>query len=168
MSEKPLHYIKSVEYLPSRNRVGESFYDEIIREFLYSGVKYAEVKDIGKKPLAIMVSLRSRLIKRKEKVHVLIRKGKVYLARDEPEKQIQSETIPEMKPLQTTISNKNNYDVVKVLDNTIVKARCPRCQTLNSKGSKICRDCNHNIYPTEMEYRNSLREMETLEKTINC
>ena len=55
MSENHLRFIKSVDNLPIETRSRDSYYDEILREFFYSGTKYAQVKDVGKKPLAVLL-----------------------------------------------------------------------------------------------------------------
>lgn len=167
MSEKPLRFMKSVENLPTGRRGRDSFYDEIVREFLYSGAKYAEVKDIGKKPIAVLLGIRNRLRKRKDAIQVCIRKGKVYLARVESPQQTQLPSARD-KTLAPTISNVNPaFEVITLLDTALVKARCPRCKTLNGKDSRVCSDCRNDLYSTEQEYQNSLREMDSLEKTLN-
>jgi hypothetical protein len=165
MSEKQLRFIKSVDNLPIEARSRDSYYDEILREFFYSGTKYAQVKDIGKKPLAVLLGIKNRLKTRKETVHVYLRKGKVYLERIEiPE---QTKLPQKYNETPITINNNLNYDVIKLLNNSIVKARCARCKTLNAKDARTCRECKHNLYSTEQEYQASLKDMESLERSLN-
>jgi hypothetical protein len=169
MSEKPLRFMKSIENLPEGTKGGDSFYDEIVREFLYSGVKYAVVKDLGKKPLTVYLSLKNRSKKRKGIVNVTTRNGKVYLERlDSPQ---QAKLLPSEpnKTLATSYSNENpTFEVITLLNTALVKAKCPRCKTLNNKDSRVCIDCRSNLYSTEPEYQNALEKMEVLERTLNC
>lgn len=165
MSEKQLRFIKSVENLPIETRSRDSYYDEILREFLYSGTKYAQVKDVGKKPLAVLLGIKNRLKTRKETVHVYLRKGKVYLERIEiPE---QTKLYENHNHASVPINENLNYDVIKLLNNSIVKARCPRCKILNAKDARTCRECKHDLYSTEQEYLASLKDMESLERLLN-
>jgi hypothetical protein len=155
--------------LPRRSRKGNySFYDEIIREFLYSGVKYARVKDIGKKPMTVLVGIKNRVRQRKDNINVVIRNKRVYLER------LDSIHKSNFVPKTNTYSNadcsakrKVSFDVMKLLNTTIVKARCPRCRTLNTKDSRTCRDCGHPLYQTEQDYQAAKKEMQSLEKTLN-
>ncbi len=169
MSEKPLRFMKSIENLPEGTKGGDSFYDEIVREFLYSGVKYAVVKDLGKKPLTVYLSLKNRSKKRKGIINVSSRNGKVYLERlDSPQ---QAKLLPSEhnKTSVTSYSNENPaIEVVTLLNTSLVKAKCPNCKTLNNKDSRVCVDCRGDLYLTEQEYQNALEKMEVLEKTLNC
>jgi hypothetical protein len=170
MSETPLRFLKKVEALPQRYRSGqESYYDEILREFLYSGARYAQVKDVGKKPLTVLVGLNNRLKRRKDKVRTCIRSGKVYLEKLDASEQIHLLPSASEKSSNGSLRNENaSYDVMTLLGTAIVKSRCKRCNTLNAKDSRVCKDCGFDLYSTEEEYHNSLTEMQALEKSLNC
>jgi len=177
MSEKLPKFLKPVEQLPHSRRGKNSFYDEIIREFVFSSFKCAEVKDLGRNPLTVQIMLKSRLKKRRENVRVLIRNKRVYLERiDDPRNKSDTTTGHNLKRIhsesglkrQTNNEIKPSMDVMTLLNTAIVKARCPRCQKLNSKDSRRCIECGHNFYADEEEYRESLRSMEELEKKLNA
>jgi len=156
MAKKSLRFLKSIEEIPRTRKPRRNLYDEIIREFTYSGAKYAEVKNLGKTPLTIQQGLKNRLKRRKHNIQVLLRNNKVYLKRLDFLQQ--TRLPPKTKP---------SYDVMYLLNSTIVRARCPRCKALNAKDAKACRDCGSELYPSEQEYQDSLEEMETLERSLN-
>lgn len=166
MSEKPLRFMKSIEKLPGKCRGrGSSVYDEILREFVYSGAKYAEVKDMGKKPLSVLVGIKNRLKARYANINVCMRGGKIYLQKLDRQQQAQLTGSP-IKTYAMS-SSKIEFDVSTILNSAIVKAKCPHCLALNTKDSRVCRDCRHELYSTEQEYQNTLKEMTTLETTLN-
>jgi hypothetical protein len=177
MPEKLPKFLKPVEQLPRSKRGKNSFYDEIIREFVFSSFKCAEVKDLGRNPSTVQIMLKSRLKKRREKVRVLIRNKRVYLERiDDPRnklgattgrnlKRIHSE--PELKR-QANNETRPSVDVITLLNTAIVKARCPKCRMLNAKDSRECIECGHRFYGNEEEYRESLKSMEELERKLNA
>jgi len=177
MSEKVTKFLKPVEQLPRSRRGKNSFYDEIIREFVFSSFKCAEVKDLGRNPLTVQIMLKSRLKKRRENVRVLIRNKKVYLERIDGSrnkscvttghnlKQLHSESELKRRASKET---KPSMDVMTLLNTAIVKARCPRCRMLNAKDSRECIECGYSFYANEEEYRASLRSMEELEKKLNA
>jgi phage FluMu protein Com len=166
MTDKILRFLKSVDYLPQSKRGRDSFYDEIIREFLFSEAKYAEVKDTGKKILALQVGLKNRVKQRRECIKVLTINKKVYLERLDPTElkkmQIKSNDRTSQLSLQ-----KPSIEVVKVLNNTIVKVRCPNCKTLNAKDERTCMDCGRVLHQTEEQYQASMKEWTSLERTLN-
>jgi hypothetical protein len=73
-------FLTPIEILPTSKRERSSFYDQIIAEFIESGLKYAMVKEIDKKPISIATGLRGILRKRNIKnVVVCMIKNRVYL-----------------------------------------------------------------------------------------
>ena len=72
--------ITPVKELPPRRFRREKVYDEIIEEFLASGVKYAEVTVEGKRPATVLSALRKRA--KYKGLVVSSRTGKVYLGRE--------------------------------------------------------------------------------------
>jgi len=42
-------------------RAKATFYDEVTKEFIEPGLKYAQVKDLGKKPTTMAMTVRQRL-----------------------------------------------------------------------------------------------------------
>jgi len=62
--EKVFRFIIPIEILPPKIRERDNFYEQIINEFISSGLKYASMKDINKKPLTIAYGLRSVLKRR--------------------------------------------------------------------------------------------------------
>jgi Zn ribbon nucleic-acid-binding protein len=166
MGEKPFRFIKKIDSLPTERRGRDSYYDEIIREFLYSGAKYAEVKDLGKRPLTVEIGLKNRVKRHRERIKVLLISKKVYLERlDLPQNAQLSSNNQKTGP--SSSSEKISFEVIKVSNNAIVKARCPACNQLNSKDSRICANCGHDLYSTEKEFQDSVKEMETLERSLN-
>lgn len=168
MAKKSLRFLKSVEDIPRTRKARRSIYDEIIREFLYSGAKYAEVKDLGKTPLTIQSGLKNRLKRRKDNIQVLVRNKKVYLKRLHFLQQTRHLTGTTGRTPQPHPNTKPSFDIMYLLNTTIVRARCPRCKALNAKDSRTCRDCGSDLYSSEQEYRDSLKEMKTLERSLNC
>ena len=79
-----LRFITPVDRIPGRKREDALVYDEVIREFLDSKLKYAEVNLPNKKPQTVNVGLRYRL-KKKGINQVIVRfiDKKVYLERQE-------------------------------------------------------------------------------------
>jgi hypothetical protein len=168
MAKKSLRFLKSVEDIPRTRKARRSIYGEIIREFLYSGARYAEVKDLGKEPSTIQSGLKNRLKRRKDNIQVLVRNKKVYLKRLNFLQQTSFLTGASGRTPQYPPNRKPSFDIMYLRDTTIVRARCPRCKTLNKKDSRVCRDCGSDLYSSEQEYRASLKEMKTLEKSLNC
>ena len=79
--EKDFRFLIPVEKIPP-GPVKTMIYDNILQEFIQSRLKYAEVKDIGKKPATMAMTLKRRLKERHiENIKVTRRKEKVYLAR---------------------------------------------------------------------------------------
>jgi hypothetical protein len=73
-----------VQKLPPARRLRSSFYDDILKEFIESNLKYAEVKEMGRKPVTIALTLRDRLKKRSiQNIKVIHMKNKVYLQKIE-------------------------------------------------------------------------------------
>jgi len=78
--EMKLRFLKPVEEIPFRKKERASFYDQIIKEFVESGLKYAMVKEMNTKPVSITLVLRQRLKRRGiNNIKVYYRKNKVYL-----------------------------------------------------------------------------------------
>jgi hypothetical protein len=78
-----LRYLTPVEKVP-RQRERSSFYDDILKEFVNSSLRYAEVKDLGKRPSLVAYMLKKRIQdKQIQDVAVMQRSGKVYLGRTE-------------------------------------------------------------------------------------
>lgn len=169
-------FLKPIEHLPPTKRRKPSFYDEIINEFIASGLKYAEVKETGRAPETVQIMLSLRL---KEKqltfIKARIRNKKVYLERvDAQEKTLcdfvdKNYSLEEAATFEKTPSEdvKPIIDVMHLLNSVIIKVRCPKCKALNTKGAYRCRECNYNFYKNNEEYRESLRTIENLEKELN-
>lgn len=78
--EKRFRFIEPVLQIPPRRKRRHSVYDEIIDEFIESGLRCVEVKNFGRNPIIVCTALKSRLKKRGlESVKVRIRNQKVYL-----------------------------------------------------------------------------------------
>jgi len=77
-----LRFITPVDRIPGRKKDSSIVYDEVIREFLDSKLKYAEVNLPNKKPQTANLALRKRL-KEKRINQVIVRfiNKKVYLER---------------------------------------------------------------------------------------
>jgi hypothetical protein len=77
-------FITPVDRIPGRKKDSALVYDEVIREFLDSKLKYAEVNLPNKKPLTVNLALKKRL-KEKGINKVIVRhiSKKVYLERQE-------------------------------------------------------------------------------------
>jgi len=174
-SDEPSEFLRPVDYLPRRRRAKGSFYDEIVREFIYSDLKCAEVKQLGRKPLTVLMMLRARFKRREEDIKVLMRNKKVYLERVNDSRISCGATSETENPKPTELGmqkriNKGivpSFDLVTVLDTAIIKARCPKCQALNRKDAYICQECGQSFYSNEDEYHESFRRMEELEKELN-
>lgn len=82
--DKNLRFIIPVESIPGRKRNSGLVYDEIVKEFLGSKVKYAEVTLASKTPATMNAALR-RHLKQKGINGVRVRyiSKKVYLEREE-------------------------------------------------------------------------------------
>lgn len=77
-----LRFLVPVEKIPGKRKGREPIYDEIIKEFVESNLKYAEVKLMGKAPSTINQVLRKRLKEKKiDNIKVRYRNKKVYLER---------------------------------------------------------------------------------------
>lgn len=175
-NQEIFRFLEPVEKLPLTKRRKPSFYDEIISEFIESGLKYAEVKETGRAPETVQIMLSQRL---KEKqltfIKARIRNKKVYLERvDAQEKTLcdfvdKNYSLEEAPPSEKTSLEdiKPIIDVMRLLNSLIIKVRCPKCKALNTKDAYRCRECNHNFYKNEEEYRESLRSIEKLEKELN-
>jgi hypothetical protein len=89
MSEKKketeFRFLIPISEPPLIQRRKFSFYEDILREFVESNLKYAEVKEMGgRKPITVALTLRQKVKKRDIKnIRVLISKNKVYLERME-------------------------------------------------------------------------------------
>jgi len=80
MEKANLRFMKPVESLPIRMRERHSFYEGIVDEFVESGLKYAMVNDMGKKPITVAYGLRRALEKRGIKsIKVCQIKNQIYL-----------------------------------------------------------------------------------------
>lgn len=174
MPDKTSRFLRPVDYLPRSRRGKSSFYDEVLREFIYSGFRCAQVKDLGRSPLTVLAMLRSRLKHRNERMLVCIRNKRVFL------KRLDSNDLPSVAGGNSShpssdsrrensrgIDIKPSFDVVTILNTAIVKARCPRCRALNRKDARVCQDCRHDLYVSEEEYHEALASMEELEKGLN-
>lgn len=77
-----LRFIIPVEKIPDRKRDKSIVYDEILKEFLDSKVRYAEVTLTDKKPVTLSLALKRRL-KEKAISNIKVRHigKKVYLER---------------------------------------------------------------------------------------
>jgi hypothetical protein len=58
------HFIKPLERLPNRTRDRHSIYGGIIDEFVESGLKYALVNEMNRKPMSVYIGLRTALRRR--------------------------------------------------------------------------------------------------------
>lgn len=168
-------FLKPIEHLPPTKRRKPSFYDEIISEFIESGLKYAEVKETGRAPETVQIMLSQRL---KEKqltfIKARIRNKKVYLERVDAREKTLCDFVDknyslEEAPFEETSPKdvKPIIDVMHLLNSVIIKVRCPKCKALNTKDAYRCRECNYNFYKNEEEYQESLRSIEKLEKELN-
>jgi len=171
--ETEFHFLQPVEEVPSVRRRKPSVYDEIIREFIKSNLKCAEVKNVKKSPQTIYFMLTLRLKKMQlENVKVRLRSGKVYLEKVELQN-AKHDNRQILKPTAITdfpggySDGKPIIDVIHLLNTYIIKLKCPKCKALNSKEARSCRECNYNFYRDEKEYRSSLELIEKLERKIN-
>jgi len=168
-------FLIPVDVIPGEP-ISKSVYDNILQEFVKSGLQYAMVKDLGKKAKTIWLSLNYR--KKRlgiTDVDVTVRNKKVYLERI---------SGPILKDLPNQINEKENLfsrnDTVKTLTslkpsietidlgNTIIfKLKCPKCNALNSKDSRRCRDCGSYFFETEQDFINFATSVERLENELN-
>jgi hypothetical protein len=172
--EKSFRFLTPVEMLPLRPDQ-RGIYDSILDEFIKSGLKYAEVVDIGKKLENVSVMLKLRKKKRHiENVDIEVRNKKVYLVKSDATAdptlsssvEIQLAKHPDarrglspgIKPL---------IDVTTLSSGIIIKLRCPKCKALNTKDNRRCRDCGAEFYKDEQEYYESVKSMEKLEIELN-
>jgi len=172
--EKSYRFLTPVEMLPLRPDQ-RGIYDSILDEFIKSDLRYAEVIDIGKKPVNVSIMLKLRKKKRHiENVDIQIRNKKVYLIKSDTavdptrgsgiEIQLAKYSdakrglSPGIKPL---------IDVTTLSSGIIIKLRCPKCKALNTKDNRRCRDCGAEFYKDEQEYYESIKSMEKLEKELN-
>ena len=82
--EKKFRFLVPLAAPPPSRRGRPGIYREIIEEFAKSGLEYAEVKDIGRKPTTVTFCLRNHLKKAGiENIRVMLRKklGKVFLVK---------------------------------------------------------------------------------------
>lgn len=81
--EKKLRFLAPVEDLPFVRRHGVSLYDNILKEFMESNLKYAEVKETGgRKPITVALTLKRKLKKRGIRdIRVITRNKRIYIAR---------------------------------------------------------------------------------------
>jgi len=172
--EKSLRFLIPIQTLPEkagRNGV----YDGILQEFMNSGLKYAEVRDIGKKPQTVSIMLKIRKKKMQiTNVDIEIRNKKVYLKRIDIEENNTHELGTKthlLKILETrkTASSgiKPSIDVTTIGGAMVIKTRCPKCKALNAKDSRHCSECGFELYTNEREYSESIKSMERLEKELN-
>lgn len=79
--ERELRYLSPIEELPPK-WVRSGLYDDILNEFMESGLKCAEIKDLGKNPATVVYSLKRKIKdKRIQNVVVRQRSKKIYLQR---------------------------------------------------------------------------------------
>jgi len=170
-------FLRPIDYLPHRRRAMNSFYDEVVREFVFSGLKYAEIKDLGRKPITVLIMLKNRVKRRKESIQVYMRNKKIYLERLEPSESsrnlLNGYVSGQVSGSDQRVSSaatdrpRPSADVVTLLNTAIIKAKCPRCKGLNAKDARKCKDCGEDFYSTEEEYMESLKSFEKLEKELN-
>jgi len=80
--ERELRFLTPVQQIPFGRRSRTSFYDDIIKEFIESNLKYVEVKELSRKPVTVALTLREKIKNRDiRNIKVLQRKDKVYLER---------------------------------------------------------------------------------------
>jgi len=79
--EKEFRFLIPVEKMPP-GRGTRGLYDNILEEFIESGLRYAEVKEMGKSPGAVSYMLKKKLKERRiPNTNVRVRNKKVYLER---------------------------------------------------------------------------------------
>ncbi len=173
--ESSFRFLTPVDMLPLRPDQ-RGIYDNILDEFVKSGLRYAEVADIGRKPTVVSVMLKLRKKKRQiGNVDVEIRNKKVYLIKSD----VKEDPIPE--PITGTQLARYSearkglspgirplIDVTTLSSGIIIKLRCPKCKALNTKDNRRCRDCGTEFYSRDEEYYESIRSIEKLEKELNC
>jgi len=80
-------FIEPVLQLPSKRK--HRIYDDIINEFVASGLKCAEVKNVGRNPMNVRIMLSVRLKERTlENIKAIIRNQKVYLIKVDVQKRL--------------------------------------------------------------------------------
>lgn len=165
-------FLKPVSQIPKVKRKKRSIYKKIIREFMASGLNYAEVKNIGKNPQTIYAMLTLQLKRENIRtIRVHMRNKRVYLEKVEMQDFPLNNFISE----PDVVSEKPDHsprpqpiiDIMRLLNTYIVKLRCPKCRALNAKDARFCRDCSYNFYADEEEYRYSLEKIEELETKLN-
>lgn len=105
--EMKFRFIEPVLQIPPRKKRRRSVYDEIINEFIESGLKCAEVKNVGRSPITVCTTLNLRLKERGFKnIKARLRNQKVYLEKVDIQTKIQHngtlKTFLEPKNTRTT------------------------------------------------------------------
>lgn len=165
-------FIEPVSQIPKVKRKKRSIYEEIIREFMASGLNYAEVKNIGKNPQAIYAMLALQLKRENiRNIRVHMRNKRVYLEKlktqNLPLNNFISESGVMTEEQDSSLRPQPIIDIMRLLNTYVVKLRCPKCKALNAKDARFCRDCRYNFYADEEEYRYSLEKIEELEAKLN-
>lgn len=171
--EMKFQFIEPVLQIPPCRKRRHSIYDEIINEFVNSGLKCAEVKNIGRNPVTVCTTLNLRL-KRKglQNIKARLRNQKVYLEKLDTQTEIQypklfSKSFIEPKIQEQLQHIKPTIDVISILNTYIVKLRCPKCKSLNPRDARYCRECKYNFYTNEEEYKHAMEIIEGLERNLN-
>lgn len=83
--ETEFRFLTPINELPFIKRQRYSFYEDVLKEFLESNLRYAEVKEMGgRKPITVALTLRQKVRNRGIKnIRVLTSKNKVYLEKIE-------------------------------------------------------------------------------------
>jgi hypothetical protein len=160
--------------LPQKSENHE-IYDNILQEFARSGARYAEVRNIGRKPETVFIMLKSRMRKLEiSDIDIKIRNKQVYLERTDSKQTTLSESgvhTDFMRDTRTrkivSTEGKPSVDVITLQEGIIIMVRCPNCNSLNAKDLQYCRDCGTSFYKSESEYRKSIKSMERLEGELN-
>jgi len=80
--EIALRYLIPVEKVPTKRAPRTTLYDDIIKEFIESKLRYAEVREMGRRPLTILYNLKEKLKEKGiENIKARYRNKKVYLER---------------------------------------------------------------------------------------
>lgn len=170
--QSSFQFLEPVSQIPPVKRRKRSIYKEIIDEFVASGLNCAEVKNIGRTPQNVYFMLSSVLKKENIKnVKVRMRNKKVYLEKvnmqDLPLNNYISEPNAMPETQDQTYHIQPIIDIMHLLNTYVVKLKCPRCNALNSKDARFCRDCRINFYGNEEDYRYQLEKLEELERKLN-
>jgi len=81
IEKKKKYFLLPVKKIPSKPRKSV-LYNNILDEFIKSGLRCAEVTEVGRKPRTIQIMLKKKLKERlTENIKVRLRNKKVYLER---------------------------------------------------------------------------------------